>query len=66
MTLTNNEQIEVLNGKIESISIVINALRDGIQTAPEELEGKEPRQDVLNRFISEVDTYTQMIADLAE
>jgi hypothetical protein len=65
MTLTNNEQIAILNGKIESISIVIDALRDGIATMPEEFEGKEPRQEVLNRFISEVDTYTQMISDLA-
>jgi hypothetical protein len=40
-------------------------LRDGIATMPEEFEGKEPRQEVLNRFISEVDTYTQMISDLA-
>jgi hypothetical protein len=41
MTLTNNEQIAILNGKIESISIVIDALRDGIATMPEEFEGKD-------------------------
>lgn len=64
MTLTNDEQIVILNGKIESISIVIDALRDGIATMPEEFEGKELRQDVLDRYISEVGTYTQMIVEL--
>lgn len=64
MTLTNDEQIEILNAKINSISIVINELRNGILTLPEEFDGKELRQDVLDRFISEVDTYTQMIVEL--
>jgi hypothetical protein len=64
MTLTNDEQIEILNAKIDSISIVINELRNGILTLPEEFDGKELRQDVLDRFISEVDTYTQMIVEL--
>ncbi len=64
MTLTNDEQIEILNAKIDSISIVINELRNGILTLPEEFDGKELRQDVLVRFISEVDTYTQMIVEL--
>jgi len=64
MTLTNDEQIEILNAKIDSISIVINELRNGILTFPEEFDGKELRQDVLDRFISEVDTYTQMIVEL--
>lgn len=64
MTLTNDEQIEILNAKIDSISIVINELRNGILTLPEEFDGKELRQDVLDRFISEVGTYTQMIVEL--
>lgn len=64
MILTNNEQIEILNAKINSISVVINELKNGILTLPEEFDGKELRQDVLDRFISEVATYTQMIADL--
>ena len=64
MTLTNDEQIEILNAKINSISIVINELRNGILTLPEEFDGKELRQDVLDRVISEVDTYTQMIVEL--
>ena len=64
MTLTNDEQIEILNSKIESISIVIDALRDGIISMPEEFEGKELRQDVLDRHISEVHTYNQMIIEI--
>ena len=64
MTLTNDEQIKILNDKIESISIVIDALRDGIIAMPEEFEGKELRQDVLDRHISEVDTYSQMIIEI--
>lgn len=64
MTLTNDEQIEILNAKINSISVVINELRNGILTLPEEFDGKELRQDVLDRFISEVDTYTQMIVEI--
>jgi len=64
MTLTNDEQIEILNAKIDSISIVIDALKDGIIAMPEEFEGKELRQDVLDRYISEVGTYTQMMVEL--
>jgi hypothetical protein len=64
MTLTNDEQIQILNGKIESISFVISELQNGILLDPQDVEGKEPRQVVLNNFISEVDIYTQMIAEL--
>jgi len=59
--LDTSKKIEVLNGKIERLNFLISEIEPFKEEAP---EGKPSNQSILDNYISERNTYSQLLAEL--